>query len=81
MACGRVDDQIRQDYIRDHIAAAKRAIDAGVDLRGFFQWSLLDNYEWSQGYGPRFGIVHVDYDTQARTPKGSYLMLKDALSR
>ena len=78
---GAVDDRVRQDFIRDHMAAAKRAIDDGVDLRGFFQWSLLDNYEWSQGYGPRFGIVHVDYDTQTRTPKGSYLMLKDALSR
>lgn len=77
---GQVDDKVRRDYIRDHMAAARRAMDAGVDLRGFFQWSLLDNYEWSQGYGPRFGIVHVDYDTQTRTPKGSYLMLKDALS-
>ena len=78
---GAVDDRVRRDYIREHMAAARRAIDDGVDLRGFFQWSLLDNYEWSQGYGPRFGIVHVDYDTQVRTPKGSYLMLKDALSR
>lgn len=78
---GQVHDDIRQAYIRDHLAAARRAIEDGVNLRGFFQWSLLDNYEWSHGYGPRFGIVHVDYDTQQRTPKGSYHMLKDALSR
>ena len=78
---GHVSDDIRQAYIRDHLAAAKRAIADGVDLRGFFQWSLLDNYEWSHGYGPRFGIVHVDYETQKRTPKGSYLMLREALNR
>ncbi|MFD1796252.1 GH1 family beta-glucosidase [Paracoccus aurantiacus] len=78
---GHVSDDIRQGYIRDHLTAALGAIKAGVDLRGFFQWSLLDNYEWSHGYGPRFGIVHVDYETQKRTPKGSYLMLRDALSR
>ncbi|MDO5603955.1 MAG: GH1 family beta-glucosidase [Paracoccus sp. (in: a-proteobacteria)] len=78
---GRVDDIKRQNYIRDHLAAARRAIADGADLRGFFQWSLLDNYEWSLGYGPRFGIVHVDYATQTRTPKGSYLMLREALSR
>ncbi len=78
---GQVHDDVRQAYIRDHLTAAKRAIADGVDLRGFFQWSLLDNYEWSHGYGPRFGLVHVDYQTQTRTPKGSYLMLRDALKR
>ncbi|MFV0408577.1 MAG: GH1 family beta-glucosidase [Paracoccus sp. (in: a-proteobacteria)] len=78
---GEVADTVRQQYIRDHLDAALRAMRDGVDLRGFFQWSLLDNYEWSLGYGPRFGIVHVDYDSQVRTPKGSYLMFKDALSR
>ncbi|MFV0291905.1 MAG: GH1 family beta-glucosidase [Paracoccus sp. (in: a-proteobacteria)] len=78
---GHVSDDIRQGYIRDHLAAAYRAIADGVDLRGFFQWSLLDNYEWAAGYGPRFGIVHVDYETLKRTPKGSYLMLQKALSR
>lgn len=78
---GQVHDDQRQAYIRDHLAAARRAMDNGVDLRGFFQWSLLDNYEWSHGYGPRFGLIHVDYETQTRTPKGSYLMLQKALSR
>ena len=62
-------------------AAAKRAIDAGVDLRGFFQWSLLDNYEWAEGYQKRFGLVHVDYETLERTPKPSYHALKRAIAR
>ncbi|SDE64555.1 beta-glucosidase [Paracoccus isoporae] len=78
---GAVADDVRQGYIRDHVGAVQRAMAEGVDVKGFFQWSLLDNYEWALGYGPRFGIVHVDYATQTRTPKGSYLMFRDALSR
>ena len=58
-------------YLRDHLRAARRAMQAGVDLRGYFAWSLLDNFEWSQGYAKRFGIVHVDYATQVRTPRAS----------
>ncbi|MDO5641003.1 MAG: GH1 family beta-glucosidase [Paracoccus sp. (in: a-proteobacteria)] len=77
----QIHDDQRQAYIREHLHAALRAIADGVDLRGFFQWSLLDNYEWSHGYGPRFGIVHVDYETRTRRPKGSYLMLQKALRR
>ena len=50
---------------------ARAALDDGVDLRGFFVWSLLDNFEWAEGYRHRFGIVHVDRDTQTRTPKAS----------
>jgi len=49
-----------------------RAKDKGVDMRGYFAWSLMDNYEWSYGYSKRFGLVHVDYETQKRTPKASY---------
>ena len=52
----------------------------GVDLRGYFYWSLIDNFEWARGYAPRFGLVHVDYDTQARTPKASYHWLRSALN-
>lgn len=78
---GQVNDEIRQAYIRDHLWAAHRAIADGVDLRGFFQWSLLDNYEWAEGYGPRFGIVYTDYQSQQRIPKDSYLMLREALGR
>jgi beta-glucosidase len=58
-------------YYRDHLRAVREAIEQGVDLRGYFAWSLLDNYEWSLGYTKRFGIVHVDFETQQRTPKSS----------
>jgi len=64
-------DTRRVDYLRRHLLAARAAIAAGVDLRGYFVWSLLDNFEWSHGYSKRFGIVHVDYATQSRTPKAS----------
>jgi beta-glucosidase len=64
-------DLRRVRYLRDHLRAARRAIEAGVDLRGYFVWSLLDNFEWSHGYSKRFGIVHVDYRSQKRTPKAS----------
>ncbi|PYQ37173.1 MAG: beta-glucosidase [Acidobacteria bacterium] len=66
-----VPDAPRLRYLREHLRAAYRAIEAGVDLRGYFVWSLLDNFEWSHGYSKRFGIVHVDYSTQKRTPKAS----------
>jgi beta-glucosidase len=68
---GRVDDPLRVAYYKAHLTAAHRALCQGVDLRGYFAWSLLDNYEWSLGYSKRFGIVHVDYATQKRTPKTS----------
>ena len=68
---GRVEDAPRLAYLRDHLAAARRAIDAGVPLKGYFGWSLLDNFEWERGYTQRFGLVRVDYATQARTPKAS----------
>jgi beta-glucosidase len=68
---GFVDDQNRISYIAEHLRAARRAIDSGVDLRGFFVWSLLDNHEWAEGFTKRFGIVRVDYESQRRTPKAS----------
>lgn len=68
---GAVHDPERVDYLHRHFVAARRAMDAGVDLRGYFVWSLLDNFEWALGYAKRFGIVRVDYDTQVRTPKDS----------
>jgi beta-glucosidase len=70
-ADGTVDDPERVDYLRDHLAALRNAIAAGVDVRGYFVWTLLDNFEWAEGYAKRFGIVHVDFKTQARTPKAS----------
>ena len=68
---GRVTDPRRIDYLRRHFLAAARAMADGVDLRGYFVWSLLDNFEWAMGYPPRFGLVHVDYETLERTPKES----------
>ncbi|HVR42140.1 MAG TPA: GH1 family beta-glucosidase [Thermoanaerobaculia bacterium] len=68
---GRVEDPLRIHYLRTHLLAAAEAIRGGVDLRGYFVWSLMDNFEWSLGYAQRFGIVHVDYRTQQRTPKQS----------
>lgn len=68
---GTVDDQDRLDFVRGHVRATYDAIERGVDVRGYFVWSFLDNFEWAYGYGQRFGIVHVDYDTQVRTPKAS----------
>lgn len=70
-ADGQIDDQPRLDYLIDHIGKAADAIDAGIPLKGYFAWSLMDNYEWAEGYKMRFGIVHVDYDTQLRTIKKS----------
>src|SRR5262245_36460737 len=70
-ADGRVRDVARQRYLARHVEAAADALDAGVPLTGYFAWSLLDNYEWSLGYTRRFGLVHVDFATQRRTPKDS----------
>lgn len=68
---GAVDDPLRVHYYREHLRAAHRALRNGVDLRGYFAWSLLDNLEWSLGFSKRFGIVHVDFATQKRTVKAS----------
>ena len=67
----RVRDPLRMDYLQKHISAIHDAIQAGCDIRGYMVWSLLDNLEWSLGYSKRFGVVHVDYATQDRTPKDS----------
>jgi beta-glucosidase len=66
------DDPRRVKYYEDHLRAVLAAREAGADVRGYFAWSLLDNYEWAEGYAKRFGLVHVDYATQARTAKSSY---------
>ncbi len=66
------DDTRRVAFYDAHLQAVKAAQGQGADVRGYFAWSLLDNYEWAEGYSSRFGIVHVDYQTQKRTPKGSY---------
>ena len=78
---GAVTDQIREDFLFAHLAATKQAIADGANVKGFFYWSLLDNYEWAEGYEKRFGLVHVDFDTLVRTPKSSYHALARALAR
>lgn len=67
-----VHDRARIDYLDGHLRALHRAVEAGVDVRGYFVWSLMDNFEWAEGYAQRFGLVHVNLDTQERTPKDSY---------
>lgn len=77
----RVEDGARIDYLAAHLAEVRAAIDGGVPVKGYFVWSLLDNYEWSLGYEKRFGLVHVDFGTLARQPKASYHALAAALTR
>ena len=68
---GEVPDQQRLEYLRDHIAQVLRARKEGIRVNGYFVWTFLDNFEWAEGYFPRFGIVHVDFETQQRTIKAS----------
>jgi beta-glucosidase len=68
---GKVHDTLRLSYLETHIEQIATMVEAGVDIRGYFLWSLMDNFEWAEGYDARFGIVHVDYATQARTVKQS----------
>ena len=70
-ASGEVNDRERIDYLATYTAALRDAVAAGADVRGYFVWSLLDNFEWGAGYANRFGLVHVDYPTQRRIPKAS----------
>ncbi len=68
---GKVHDQSRIDYLHRYLRALRRAAEEGVDIRGYFQWSFLDNFEWASGYCDRFGLVYVDFETQQRLPKDS----------
>jgi beta-glucosidase len=68
---GKVQDPERRDFLEQHLVAVKECIDGGLDVRGYYVWSLLDNFEWAEGYSQRFGIVHVDFPTQRRTVKMS----------
>ncbi len=74
---GHIHDEQRIAFVRNHLEALRAAMAQGVDVRGYFLWSLLDNFEWNSGYSKRFGIVHVDYATQERTPKDSALWYRD----
>jgi beta-glucosidase len=76
----QVRDTQRIEYVRTHLETMKAAMDQGVDVRGYFLWSLMDNFEWNSGYAKRFGIVYVDYATQERIPKASALWYRDFLA-
>ncbi len=76
---GRVRDERRMSYLRDHLVAAHRAIECGVPLAGYFVWSLMDNFEWSFGYAQRFGLIWVNYETQQRILKDSALWYKQVI--
>lgn len=76
-----VHDARRVAYLDAHVHAMKKAMDAGVDVRGYFVWSILDNFEWAEGYRPRFGLVHVDYPTQQRVPKDSFHWYRALVAR
>ena len=80
-ADGGVHDPARVAYHEGHLRALAEAVEAGVDVRGYFAWSLLDNFEWAAGYRERFGLVHVDFDTLKRTPKDSFYWYQELLRR
>ncbi len=80
-ADGRVHDPERIAYLDGHIRAVREAMAEGVPVTGYFVWSLLDNWEWAEGFTKRFGLVHVDFDTQRRTPKSSYTWFRDLVRR
>jgi beta-glucosidase len=80
-ADGLVRDWARLSYLREHLRSVHEALQAGADVRGYFAWSLMDNFEWARGYGPRFGLVRVDYPTQRRTPKQSARWYAEVIQR
>ncbi|MFI9330108.1 GH1 family beta-glucosidase [Kitasatospora sp. NPDC052868] len=77
---GTVPDQSRIDYLAGHLDSLAAAVAEGVDVRGYYTWSLIDNYEWAEGYHQRFGLVHVEFETQRRTPKASYAWYRDLIA-
>ena len=79
-ADGAVHDPQRVAYLDAHLRAVAQAVAEGVDVRGYYTWSLLDNFEWAEGYTKRFGLVHVDYDSQRRTPKDSFGWYRDVIA-
>ena len=80
-ANGVVNDERRVDYLRAHLSEVSKAIEEGAPVRGYFAWSLLDNYEWAEGYSQRFGIIHVEYATQRRTIKASGYEYRKIIAR
>jgi beta-glucosidase len=79
-AAGAVGDEDRISYLDGHVRAVHKAMEAGVDVRGYFVWSLMDNFEWTEGFHQRFGLIHVDFATQRRTPKDSFAWYQDLIA-
>jgi beta-glucosidase len=79
-ADGRVHDEDRIEYLKQHLEVCADLIKSGVNIKGYYAWSLLDNFEWAQGYTKRFGIIHVDYSTLKRTPKDSAYFFRDVIA-
>ena len=80
VACdGAVHDPQRIDFLRRYLTELRAAITAGAEVRGYFHWSIMDNFEWAEGYKQRFGLVHVDYQSQTRTPKDSAYWFRDLI--
>ena len=77
---GKVHDGARIDYLRRHLRALSDAMAEGVDVRGYFQWSIMDNFEWAEGYKHRFGLIHVDFETQKRTLKESAYWYREVIN-
>ncbi len=80
VTAGAVGDEDRISYLDGHVRAVHKAMEAGVDVRGCFVWSLMDNFEWTEGFHQRFGLVHVDFTTQHRTPKASFTWYHDLIT-
>jgi beta-glucosidase len=76
---GKVHDPQRIDFLTRYLGGMRRAVDEGIPVNGYFYWSILDNFEWAEGYKDRFGLVHVDYQTQQRVPKDSYAWYRDVI--
>jgi beta-glucosidase len=76
---GKVHDPQRIDFMARYLSRLRRAADEGIPVAGYFYWSILDNFEWKEGYKDRFGLVHVDYETQKRTPKDSFAWYRDTI--
>jgi beta-glucosidase len=74
------EDPQRVEYLSGHLEAVRSAIAKGADVRGYFVWSIMDNFEWAEGYTKRFGLVHVDFDTLVRTPKASYRWYREFIA-
>ncbi len=78
---GSVEDRARIAYLKGHLVQCLRALEQGIPLDGYFVWSLLDNFEWSYGFSRRFGLIHVDFETQARTPKASFEWYRETIAK